>query len=52
MSCGSCFANKLDTLENWALMHGVDVDVDNLITRLKKFISSVPISVELHIEQK
>ena len=50
MSCGSCFANKLDTLENWALMHGVDVD--DLIKRLKKFISSVPISVELHIEQK
>ena len=50
MSCGSCFANKLDTLENWALMHAVDVD--DLITRLKKFISSVSISVELHIEQK
>ena len=50
MSCGSCFANKLDTLENGALMHGVDVD--DLIKRLKKFISSVPISVELHIEQK
>ena len=50
MSCGSCFANKLDTLENWALMHGVDVD--DLITRLKKLISSVPNSVELHIEQK
>ena len=50
MSCGSCFANKLDTLENWALMHGVDID--DLITRLKKFISSVPISVEFDIEQK
>ena len=50
MSCGSCFANKLDTLENWALMHGVDVD--DLITRLKKIISSVPISVEFDIEQK
>ena len=50
MSCGSCFANKLDTLENWALMHGVDAD--DLITRLKKFISSVPISVEFDIEQK
>jgi hypothetical protein len=41
---------KLDTLENGALMHGVDVD--DLITRLKKFISSVPISVEFDIEQK
>ena len=50
MSCGSCFANKLDTNENWALMNGVDAD--DLITRLKKFISSVPISVEFDIEQK
>ena len=50
MSCGGCFANKLDTLENGALMHGVYVD--DLITRLKKFISSVPISVEFDIEQK
>ena len=50
MSCGSCLANKLDTLENWALMNGVDVG--DLITQLKKFISSVPISVEFDIEQK
>ena len=30
MSCGCCFANKLDTVENGALKHGVDVD--DLIT--------------------
>ena len=35
---------------NWALMPGVDVG--DLITQLKKFISSVPISVEFDIEQK
>jgi hybrid cluster-associated redox disulfide protein len=40
MSCGSCFAIKFDTLENGALMHGMDVD--DLITRLKKFISPFP----------
>jgi hybrid cluster-associated redox disulfide protein len=44
MSCGSCFATKFDTLENGALMH--DMDVDDLIRQLKKFISSFPISVE------
>ena len=26
MSCGSCFAVKFDTLENGALMHGMDVN--------------------------
>ena len=30
MSCGCCFANKLDTVENGVLKHGVDVD--DLIT--------------------
>jgi len=38
MSCGSCFAVKFDTLENGALMHGMDVDV--LIQQLNQFISS------------
>ena len=50
MSCGSCFANKLDTVGNGALMHVVDVD--DLITQLKKFISSVHISVESDIGLK
>ena len=44
MSCGSCFAVKFDTLENGALMHGMDVD--DLITRLNKFISSFAVSAE------
>ena len=38
MSCGSCFAVKFDTLENGALMHGMDVN--DFITRLNQFISS------------
>ena len=44
MSCGSCFAVKFDTLENGALMHGMDVD--DLITRLDTFISSFALSAE------
>ena len=44
MSCGSCFAVKFDTLENGALMHGMDVN--DLITRLNQFISSCPTSLE------
>ena len=45
MSCGSCFAVKFDTLENGALMHGMDVN--DLITRLHQFIASSPTSIEL-----
>ena len=45
MSCGSCFAVKFDTLENGALMHGMEVN--DLITRLNQFISSFPTSIEL-----
>ena len=44
MSCGSCFAVKFDTLENGALMHGMDVN--DLITRLNQFISSCSTSAE------
>ena len=40
MSCGSCFAVKFDTLENGALMHGMDVDL--LVGQLKQFIESPP----------
>ena len=40
MSCGSCFAVKFDTLENGALMHGMDADT--LIKQLNQFISSPP----------
>ena len=44
MSCGSCFAVKFDTLENGALMHGMDVN--DLIKRLNQFISSCSTSIE------
>ena len=45
MSCGTCFAVKFDTLENGALMHGMDVDV--LIKKLNRFISSLPTTAEV-----
>ena len=44
MSCGGCFAVKFDTLENGALMHGMDAN--DLITRLNQFISSCSTSIE------
>ena len=44
MGCGSCFAVKFDTLENGALMHGMDVN--DFITRLNQFISSCSTSIE------
>ena len=47
MSCGSCFAVKFDTLENGALMHGMDAN--DLITRLNQFISSCSTSMSLII---
>ena len=44
MSCGSCLAVKFDTLENGALMHGMNVDA--LIDQLNRFISSLPSNTE------
>ena len=44
MSCGSCFAVNFDTLENGALMHGMDVDT--LIRKLNQFVSSLPSNVK------
>lgn len=38
MSCGSCFAVNFDTLENGALMHGMEADA--LIDQLNEFIQS------------
>ena len=38
MSCSQCFAVKFDTLENGALMHGMDVNV--LIEKLNRFLAS------------
>tara|TARA_B100000686_G_scaffold249098_1_gene259044 strand:- start:6716 stop:6949 length:234 start_codon:yes stop_codon:yes gene_type:complete len=43
MSCSSCFAVRFDTLENGALMHGMDVGV--LIQKLKLFIENSPAAV-------
>ena len=40
MSCGSCFAVKFDTLENGALMHGMDVAA--LIRQLEEFLEALP----------
>ena len=40
MSCGSCFAVKFDTLENGALMHGMDVTT--LINQLEQFLETLP----------
>jgi hybrid cluster-associated redox disulfide protein len=40
MSCSQCFAVNFDTLENGALMH--DMDADQLIAKLNRFISSLP----------
>ena len=40
MSCSSCFAGSFDTLENGALMHGMEVDI--LIRKLKHFIDNSP----------
>ena len=44
MSCVSCFAVKFDTLENGALMHGMDVN--DLLTRLNQFVSSCSTRIE------
>lgn len=40
MSCSGCFAVNFDTLENGALMHGMDVNV--LIDKLNRFIRTLP----------
>ncbi|QPJ66437.1 MAG: DUF1858 domain-containing protein [Candidatus Nitrohelix vancouverensis] len=42
MSCGECFAVKFDTLENGALMHGMEVN--QLIEKLNRFIHTLPSS--------
>lgn len=43
MSCSGCFAVNFDTLENGALMHGMDVNL--LIEKLDRFIRSLPPTV-------
>ena len=43
MACSSCFAVKFDTLQNGALMHGMEVNT--LIEKLNRFIKSLPAPV-------
>ncbi|MBI4389028.1 MAG: DUF1858 domain-containing protein [Nitrospinae bacterium] len=42
MSCSGCFAVNFDTLENGALMHGMEVST--LIHQLNRFIEKLPVS--------
>ncbi|MBI5427240.1 MAG: DUF1858 domain-containing protein [Nitrospinae bacterium] len=46
MSCSGCFAVNFDTLENGALMHGMEVN--NLIHQLNRFIENLPASAAGH----
>jgi len=48
MSCGSCFAVNFDTLENGALMHGMEVN--RLIEQLNDFLRSQPAPPAAHPE--
>ena len=43
MSCGGCFAVNFDTLENGAMMHGMDVNI--IIQKLNQFIAGLPSTV-------
>ena len=40
MACSSCFAVNFDTLENGALMHGMEVSA--LIDELNNFLKTLP----------
>ena len=40
MSCSQCFAVNFDTIENGAIMHGMDVN--QLLDKLNQYISSHP----------
>ncbi len=43
MACGGCFSVKFDTLENGALMHGMEVSA--LISQLEQFLQALPIRI-------
>lgn len=43
MSCGGCFAVNFDTIENGAMMHGMEINA--LLAKLEKFIGGLPASV-------
>jgi hybrid cluster-associated redox disulfide protein len=49
MACGSCFAVNFDTLENGALMHGMEVNT--LIYQLEQFLRASPTPIA-SIQQK
>ena len=49
MACGSCFAVNFDTLENGALMHGMEVNI--LIDQLEQFLKTLPTPIA-SIQQK
>ncbi|MDA0690746.1 MAG: DUF1858 domain-containing protein [Nitrospinae bacterium] len=40
MSCGQCFAVNFDTIENGALMHGMDVS--KFIDQLNQYLATLP----------
>jgi len=40
MSCGQCFAVNFDTIENGALMHGMDVN--KFIDQLNQYLATLP----------
>ena len=40
MACSSCFAVNFDTLENGALMHGLQTN--SLVEELNKFLKTLP----------
>ena len=40
MGCSSCFAVNFDTLENGALMHGMDANV--LVQKLQNYLQNRP----------
>lgn len=40
MSCSQCFAVSFDTIENGALMHGMDVN--KLIAQLNQYLATLP----------
>jgi len=49
MACGSCFAVNFDTIENGALMHGMEVN--SLIDQLNSFLKTLPTPIA-SVQQK
>ncbi len=49
MSCSQCFAVNFDTIENGALMHGMDAN--RLIEQLNHYLDTLPASTALPDEK-